>query len=521
MSRLDPQRDPAKAIKNGLYVEEPGQSFADMTLRRLEVRPKSSHILAGPSGTGRSTQLRILQRALNAHKDLVPVFVDAKAEASGFQRPGALSTLLATGVRDIVVAEQAGGDRGSRVVLATFLALASGNPSPSFLRLITKREHSRKLVLIVDSLDHLPEEVFTALCRQDLAELKTLVSVVIVGHQSVLQGILRDRAEGFAYPSYKCVHDPAQGGTAHAFSTQILAKSDDDLIPADFRARLADASGGSPRDLLELAQTAVENAYVAGHDQVERDDMDGAIAEFGKKHSAGLETDDLARLRRLYKTGAFAPTDGRDINLLATRRVLRYTNPTGARTFAVHPSLLPVIAPPDPLETLTASARRKVQPPTADPLEIIAALKSKRRKVQRPRGTTAPSTTTPASSAPSAATTTRTTSTIRSDSGHDHNREPADHLHRLLVSLFTSAEQFRQWVALGPNGQKLVTEFPSSSVSVSAAVFAGLNELRRHDYLDAHFFARLSAEFPRRRDKIDAVAARFVLSSPPEPLDAL
>jgi hypothetical protein len=123
-------------------------------------------------------------------------------------------------------------------------------------------------------------------------------------------------------------------------------------MPQESCVPLVDASGGVPRDLLALAQFALEETYVAGYNCVEPDDVTRAIDKFAQKHITGLDSNDRARLHRLHKTGAFAPTGSRDIDLLVTRRILQYTAPSGARTFAVHPALVPLIAPIDPLESL-------------------------------------------------------------------------------------------------------------------------------------------------------------------------
>lgn len=82
-------------------------------------------------------------------------------------------------------------------------------------------------------------------------------------------------------------------------------------------------------------------------------------------------------------------------------------------------------------------------------------------------------------------------------------RSPAsgEQLHRLLLSLFASGEAFRQWVSLA-HGEELVAELPERSASTSAALFAGIEVLRRHGCVDRAFFARLAHKFPRRTGDI-------------------
>lgn len=354
ITRLDPDGDPELAIKKGLYVEEPNQSFAALTVARIEVSAKKSHILTGPRGTGKTTQLRILQHRLAAHKELIPVYIDAATVTADMWRPGTLSGLLLTGARDIILIEQ-GSISPSRLDAILFLKLASGKPSISFLKHVTNREQARKFVLLLDLPDRLPRERFTALCQGDLADLMPLVPVVIAIPQSALAASTRNHVEGFDHCSHQPTYDPAQGGTMHAFLMQVIRQRADDLIPPECCARLVEASGGALRDLLALAQGALEESYAAGYNLVEPDDVSRAINIFGRKHLAGLDSHDLSRIEHVRLTGTFMPKDDRDIHLLSTRRILEYANPSGASlasTFAVHPVLLPLLPRLDPLDLL-------------------------------------------------------------------------------------------------------------------------------------------------------------------------
>lgn len=85
-----------------------------------------------------------------------------------------------------------------------------------------------------------------------------------------------------------------------------------------------------------------------------------------------------------------------------------------------------------------------------------------------------------------------------------------DGLHRLLLSLFSSAEQFRQWVSLGPDGPQLVAQFPGTGASTSMTIADGLDILSRRGYLDEEFFVRLADDFPRRHFDITRTAAEWL-----------
>jgi hypothetical protein len=460
---------PAEAIASGLTIEEPGPSFAKRTLAYLEIHPVSSHIIVGPPGTGKSTQLGILHRDLSTHEVLVPLYIDASAVTVDLERRGALSRLLLTRLREFKVAQQ-GNIKDTRFNSTAFYSLMPGKLALGAFWLMAKLKHAAKVICILDLHDQISVEKFEALRRGDLADIMPLMPVIVSAPQSALrQRAMDDHVESFDQCTRRLARDPAQGDTMREFLIQVVTRRTDDLIPPECCANLIDASGGVLGDLLGLARIALDEAYMAGYNRVEPRNVRFAVDKLGRRHLADLDSHDRARLHHLRLTGAFV-RDERDLNLLATRRVLEYANPTGGSTFVVHPTLLPLLEPPDVL---------------AEPFGS--------REVSPPPGYAA---------APSATTT-------DSDSSHVLRGEANEDLHRLLLSMFSSAEQFRQWVALGPDGQKLVGEFPGSSVSASAAISEGLDVLRHHGHLDGSFFKRLLATYPRRKDDIVAVLVRI------------
>lgn len=102
------------------------------------------------------------------------------------------------------------------------------------------------------------------------------------------------------------------------------------------------SSGGVLRDLMALTQTAGEEAYVHGAEQVCLEHVDVAADLFGRKLMVGLDSQQLAVLQRVRTQGTFVQTSEKDLALLATRRVLEYSN--GKPRFAVHPTIEPLLA---------------------------------------------------------------------------------------------------------------------------------------------------------------------------------
>ncbi len=358
MSRFEPSDDPADALKHGLYVEAPSQSIANRTHALLELRPRSSHIIAGPSGTGKTMQLRVLERALNKADDLDPLFVDVTTPKRDLQQPGQLIEHLTAQLQSLKIKDQSKGELGPLLVMAILHALAP-KPSPAVDLLgrvlapakapmtdavQTIAQLKRKPVLLLDSLDRLPIEVFTELATGDLAKIQEHMAVVVVGPPAVMYGAAREVVDQFDYFLRQPTYHPTHGGEMHAFLTQILRqRADEDMLPAESCVPLVEASGGILRDLIALTQLALEESYVAGHERVEVPDVRRAIDTFGRKHIIGLDSRELDLLQHLRTTGNFVRVDDRDVSLLVTRRVLEYAGPTGAPTFAVHPTLLPLL----------------------------------------------------------------------------------------------------------------------------------------------------------------------------------
>ncbi len=75
MRRLDPTGDPVLAVEGGLYVPPPN-AVSRRIATRIELEPASSHLLVGGIGSGKTTELIAIERALAKVDDLRPVRVD-------------------------------------------------------------------------------------------------------------------------------------------------------------------------------------------------------------------------------------------------------------------------------------------------------------------------------------------------------------------------------------------------------------------------------------------------------------
>jgi Cdc6-like AAA superfamily ATPase len=343
MSRFEPTANPSVALKDGLYVEQPGQSIAARVFSVLELRPGASHLVAGPSGAGKTMQLRVLERMLRDHDELTPIFVDATFRTDDLKQPGKLIEHIAKEVDRLNFKSQAGDASGLSLLMTAMLyAIIKGQAGPDLKKEVAAAR--QKPVLLLDSLDRLPFETFREIYSVDLSKLQQHMAIVVVGPADVMYGAAREIVDRFDYFLRQPTYDPRRGSTMHRFLTAILRqRADAGLIPDESCALLVEASGGILRDLIALAQLALEEAYVTGHTLVEADDVKRAIDAFGRKHIVGLDSRELDSLLHLHRTGAFVRINDGDTSLLITRRVLEYADERGTPHFDIHPTLVPLL----------------------------------------------------------------------------------------------------------------------------------------------------------------------------------
>jgi hypothetical protein len=76
MTAFEGAADPAKSIEHGHYVHAPGQLLVDQIAGRIALRPNSTHLLVGGIGSGKTTQLLVAKKQLEAVEDFLVFYVD-------------------------------------------------------------------------------------------------------------------------------------------------------------------------------------------------------------------------------------------------------------------------------------------------------------------------------------------------------------------------------------------------------------------------------------------------------------
>ena len=129
---------------------------------------------------------------------------------------------------------------------------------------------------------------------------------------------------------------------AQKFFMNILKVRDsDNSITSEAKEFLIIQSGGVLRDLMSLTQSAIEEAYVDGSDDVKLEHAEQAIASLARSKFMGLTDANIETLQKIISQKTFTPRTPEELELLLTGHILEYRHPR--KHFAVHPVLIPLI----------------------------------------------------------------------------------------------------------------------------------------------------------------------------------
>lgn len=383
--------NPATAIEQELYVLRPGMVVADEIAARLELNPTEALVLAGSVGVGKTTELMVASKRLSRVEDTHVLFVDVgkwhdlnqlepgvliaavgmelcawiDAASNRPTQPGRLRLSLGPTGRfrkwamprtewiedpdysmrpdDEPDVPMVRVERPGRLSKLRSVSTELKEGIEAFDVVYKSRPSSVAHVLtFVDSLERVSDlEAFAAVVEQDVRLLQQLgVGVVLTAPLRSLYGTgrvtLEQRFEHILHLP------PVNGDSAgYDFLLKVLMTRDAGagLLSEKVGAVAAMWSGGVLRDLLGLARSAAQLAYMAGIDQVSPEHVLTAVDQMGRKYLLGLTPNELHTLQRLRTHGTFIPTSDADLALLMTGRVLEYPRIGQPSLFSVHPTI--------------------------------------------------------------------------------------------------------------------------------------------------------------------------------------
>jgi len=387
IARLDPAANPRHALRERLYVDPPGGSLAQKLSAALQLAPSSTHLVVGSVGSGKSTELLATEGMATA-PDTRAVYVDVGLQHDlSSDLTGVLLVLaglaVARLVKDVKDADVQAASRAFRDwafgyrefipegaddeppedfwndepgyyasrpgVLRPPVPTASWTVKERTKQLAVLKsalpEPLRHVVLLFDSLDRLADvDRFRQVVLEDLAPLRRAgIGAVVVGPSRVVYGANRAIVDRFDQLHYQPAYDASDQAPNAEFLSEVLERRvGENILPSETRALLVVRSGGILRDLIAITRGSLEEAFLAGTEQVGPEHVDRAADTFGRSMMIGLREREITKLQQLRRHGTFVPTSDDDLALLESRRVLEYRGI--ATRYAIHPTIEPLLA---------------------------------------------------------------------------------------------------------------------------------------------------------------------------------
>lgn len=391
MKRFNPTASAKAAIGEGLICQHAGRSVFKKLAAGADLTVGSQQLLVGGIGSGKTTELMLAERALAGNDNMLPLYIDVSAETDlSTVNSGALLASLGMHIWRSGVSKL-NPPEGLAEVYTAVKNAAYGHqtrewvdgyqepdfddydpsdeepgywriikvpgklkpPFPAFRRdvkdlaeLVSKliaflKGQGTELVAVFDGLDRLIKaDQFWSVAEQDLRAIRPLdVSVLAAGPLSIMYGQGRQIKDYFDEVHYlpPAIADP----TESPFLLDVLrVRGAEELMDFNPMQMLCLASGGVLRDLISLARSSGENAYLEDADKIEEPHVQRAIEQLGNSYLLGLGTRQKAVLEKMRQGGGFAPLDSESMELLITRRVLEQSE----SRYEVHPALAIVLS---------------------------------------------------------------------------------------------------------------------------------------------------------------------------------
>lgn len=373
LALLEGAGDPAAAIDAGLYVARPMSS--ERMIRRIELEPRATRVVTGPIGSGKSTELIVISRALSQNDELWPVYIDvSRVHDLAELREGSLIAAagvwlserehldskplqqlreLAYGVKsfpnkiwaELKRTESTEHDTNGGILQPPNTTGALAWQIAGWLRdAILQVAPYCTPILLFDSLDRVRDTAsFRTILEKDAAALVDhgfgVILTAPVDTVWLHADQLRTATKSWDTLPYE---DPRKNPEAFAFLLELLRRRISDGLIGDSAAhRIVNTSGGVLRDLIELARNAVEEAYMGGRDSVSQADVAASIARLARSLSLGLDNVVMTTLRSVHETGKLDRFDEATLRLLKSRQIIEHYAEDSY--FEVHPVLLPMI----------------------------------------------------------------------------------------------------------------------------------------------------------------------------------
>jgi hypothetical protein len=388
MAAFEGSANPLKAIESGYHVSEPGKSVSDLIAARIALRPASTHLILGGIGSGKTTQLllgrdQIDELLENAYVRYIDVSLSTDISKIA---PGVLVAIVGVTLANLMKDSE---DDAVKKDIEHIQKIAYGYteinetlkamPYPNYFELEkairtlkhhpgilspASKQQSNKLisavkklyeaakkeydnvVFLFDGLDRLDDsKSFSQMIVSDMQELSGIgISSVVVGSVRIMyEEFIRSTLEqSVDYFEYKSCWDVENDLSAYPFFESIIKqRATEGFIEQNAIDAIIRYSGGILRDLINLTQASIEEAYLIGDENLKLIHVEKAAETFGRGKLLGLTKSDIDTLQEFANGRLLFPSSDAEIKLLITGRIIEYKSPV--RRCIVHPVLLQML----------------------------------------------------------------------------------------------------------------------------------------------------------------------------------
>jgi len=325
MAAFEGAANPQRAIDSKYYVPEPQHSVSDLITRRVALRPSSTHLLIGGIGSGKTTQLLVTCERINREvEDIHAYYVDVSLYTDLSQiSSGVLMAIAGVVLSDLTkdsddskiqechrfIQNYAYGSvQGkSDIYSRNLLTINKGILSPPSEDLRKRKDLEQtiiqvnkvaqekygNIILLFDGLDRFDNiKAFAEIVNIDLQKISdaeigvVLVSPLLALYDDQYRDLLKKAVDNFDYRSFFDLENHLEARTF--FETILKNRADEGFIEESAIQSLIDYSGGVLRDLINLTQVAIEEAYLSDSDRLELIHVQKAIYLFGRAKLLGL-----------------------------------------------------------------------------------------------------------------------------------------------------------------------------------------------------------------------------------------
>jgi hypothetical protein len=388
MAAFEGAANPSKAIESGYYASEPGKSVSDLIAARIALRPASTHLILGGIGSGKTTQLLVASNRIDGLlKNSYVRYIDVSLSTDISKiAPGVLVAIIGVTLSNLMSDSE---DSLVKKNIEDIQKIAYGYSEiidsdallkidwPAFSKVIKSTQHhpgilspeSKKqneklinavknihksakkkcdnIVFLFDGLDRLDNsESFSQMIVNDMREISEIgIGCVVVGSVRIMyEEFTKNTLEqAVDYFEYKSCWDVENDPSAYAFFESILKqRATEGFIESDAIDAIVRYSGGILRDLINITQASIEEAYLIGDENLKLIHVEKAAETFGRAKLLGLTKSDISILQEFANGRLLPPSSDDEIKLLITRRIIEYMYPE--RRCTVHPALYPMLS---------------------------------------------------------------------------------------------------------------------------------------------------------------------------------